>query len=151
MEKLQQRVEKLGGILEVAKALVAERDLDKLLHLIVQAAARVVDADRCSLFLVDRERKELWTKVAQGITMKEIRIPMDRGIAGSRGAAKSAGTFSFFSHGWTRITTDAEARLFEKFAGDIDLANALAIDLPALHTMKMWCRASARSKSGERS
>ena len=82
MRKVQQRVEKLGGILDVAKALVAERDLDRLLKLIVQAAARVVEADRCSLFLVDHERGELWTKVAQGISMKEIRIPMGRGIAG---------------------------------------------------------------------
>jgi len=83
--KSQQRVEKLGGILDVAKALVAERDLDRLLNLIVEAAARVVDADRCSLFLVDHERGELWTKVAQGLGMgmKEIRIPMDRGIAGA--------------------------------------------------------------------
>ncbi len=83
MSRLQQRVEKLGGILEAAKALVAERDLDRLLNLIVQAAARVVEADRCSLFLVDRERGELWTKVAQGLGMKEIRIPIDRGIAGA--------------------------------------------------------------------
>jgi len=76
VNRLQQRVEKLGGILEVAKALVAERDLDRLLKLIVHASARVVEADRCSLFLVDRERSELWTKVAQGLGgMKEIRIP----------------------------------------------------------------------------
>ena len=83
VDQLQQRVEKLSGILEVAKALVAERDLDRLLNLIVKSAARVVDADRCSLFLVDGERKELWTKVAQGMGVKEIRIPMDRGIAGA--------------------------------------------------------------------
>ncbi|HET9753105.1 MAG TPA: GAF domain-containing protein, partial [Myxococcales bacterium] len=83
MAKLQQRVEKLGGILDVAKALVAERDLDRLLKLIVDAAQRVVEADRCSLFLVDHERGELWTKVAQGLGVKEIRIPMNRGIAGA--------------------------------------------------------------------
>jgi HD-GYP domain-containing protein (c-di-GMP phosphodiesterase class II) len=83
VEKLRQRVEKLGGILEVAKALVAERDLDRLLQLIVSAAARVVEADRCSLFLVDRERGELWSKVAQGVGTKEIRFPMGRGIAGA--------------------------------------------------------------------
>ena len=90
MNRLQQRVEKLGGILDAAKALVAERDLDRLLNLIVQAAARVVEADRCSLFLVDRERGELWTKVAQGLGMKEIRIPMDRGIAGAVATTNAA-------------------------------------------------------------
>ena len=83
MDKLKQRVEKLGGILEVAKALVAERDLDRLLGLIVGAARRVVEADRCTLFLVDHEKGELWSKVAQGVGMKEIRFPMGRGIAGA--------------------------------------------------------------------
>jgi HD-GYP domain-containing protein (c-di-GMP phosphodiesterase class II) len=81
VDRLEERVGKLSGILEVAKALVAERDLDRLLKLIVDAAARVVDADRCSLFLVDRERGQLWTKVAQGT--KEIRIPLGSGIAGA--------------------------------------------------------------------
>src|SRR3954468_13893472 len=90
MDRLQARVAKLGRILEVAKALVAERDLDRLLNLIVQAAARVVEADRCSLFLVDRERSELWTKVAQGLGMKEIPIPIDRGIAGAVATTNAA-------------------------------------------------------------
>src|SRR3954452_12272581 len=83
MDRLQARVAKLAKILDVAKALVAERDLDRLLKLIVDAAQRVVEADRCSLFLVDHERGELWTKVAQGLGVKEIRIPMNRGIAGA--------------------------------------------------------------------
>src|SRR3954470_23239029 len=83
MDKLRQRVEKLGGILEAAKALVAERDLDRLLQLIVGSARRTVEADRCTLFLVDRDRGELWSKVAQGVGMTEIRFPMGRGIAGA--------------------------------------------------------------------
>jgi len=90
VEKLQQRVDKLGGILDVAKALVAERDLDRLLEMIVQSAARVVEADRCSLFLVDRDRGELWSKVAQGVTMKEIRLPMGIGIAGAVASTNTA-------------------------------------------------------------
>src|SRR5438552_2616638 len=83
VNRLQQRVEKLGGILDAAKALVAERDLDRLLKLIVQAASRVVEADRCSLFLVDRARNELWSKVAQGVGTREIRFAMGKGIAGT--------------------------------------------------------------------
>ncbi|MGI5861669.1 MAG: HD domain-containing phosphohydrolase [Myxococcales bacterium] len=78
--ELKRRVDKLSAILDVAKAMTAQRDLDRLLDLILTAAARVVDADRCSLFIVDRERRELWTKIAQGTG--EIRIPLDTGIAG---------------------------------------------------------------------
>jgi len=83
VNRLEQRLHKLGGILEAAQALTSERDFDKLLGLIVQSAARVVDADRCTLFLVDREKNELWSKVAQGVTIKEIRFPIGLGIAGA--------------------------------------------------------------------
>ncbi len=83
MENLQRRVEKLTSILDVAKAMTAERDLDALLRIILSEAAEVVDADRCSLFLVDRERATLWSKIAQGMDAgKEIRLPMGVGIAG---------------------------------------------------------------------
>ena len=81
VQDLQRRVQKLTSILEVAKAITAERDLDLLLPLIMTEAAKVVDADRCSLFILDRERKELWSKVAQGATA-EIRVPVGKGIAG---------------------------------------------------------------------
>ena len=60
----------------------AERDLDLLLPLILHEAAKVVEADRCSLFILDRERNELWSKVAQG-AKNEIRLPVGSGIAGS--------------------------------------------------------------------
>jgi HD-GYP domain-containing protein (c-di-GMP phosphodiesterase class II) len=83
VDRLEQRLRKLTGILEAAQALVAERDLDRLLSLIVQSAASVVEADRCSLFLVDHQKNEIWSKIAQGVGMKEIRIPRGRGIAGA--------------------------------------------------------------------
>jgi HD-GYP domain-containing protein (c-di-GMP phosphodiesterase class II) len=83
MDRLQVRVAKRASVLDVAKALVAERDLDRLLKLIVQAAARVVEADRCSLFLVDKAKGELWSKIAQGVGTREIRFPTGKGIAGT--------------------------------------------------------------------
>jgi HD-GYP domain-containing protein (c-di-GMP phosphodiesterase class II) len=81
MDASQRRIEKLNAILSVARALTAERDLDRLLTLIVDAAANVVDADRCTLFIVDREKNELWSRVTQ--REKEIRLPMGVGIAGT--------------------------------------------------------------------
>ena len=44
--------------------------------------AEILDADRASLFLLDRETNELWSKVAQGSEMAEIRFPMTLGLAG---------------------------------------------------------------------
>ncbi len=78
---LARRLAKLQSILEVAKAMTAERHLDRLLALVVDDAAKVAEADRCTLFLVDRERGELWSKVAHGA--EAIRIPLGAGIAGA--------------------------------------------------------------------
>lgn len=76
------RVDKLSSILEVAKAMSAQRNLDTLLPLILREAAQVVEAERCSLFIVDRARGELWSRVAQG-ARGEIRVPLGQGLAGS--------------------------------------------------------------------
>jgi GAF domain-containing protein len=41
---------------------------------------QIVQADRCSLWLIDEERNELWTKVAHGVS--ELRIPLSAGFVG---------------------------------------------------------------------
>ena len=82
MRELQRRSTKLGHILDVAKALGSERDFDRLMERVLAEAKQVVEADRLSLFIHDRERGELWTKIAQGLGAQEIRIPVGVGIAG---------------------------------------------------------------------
>jgi HD-GYP domain-containing protein (c-di-GMP phosphodiesterase class II) len=82
---LLRRLEKLQRLLEVARAMTAERRLPHLLQTINDAAAGVAEADRCSIFVVDRERGELWTPVAHGTG--EIRIPLGAGIAGAVAAS----------------------------------------------------------------
>jgi HD-GYP domain-containing protein (c-di-GMP phosphodiesterase class II) len=80
---LQTRIKKLTSLLDVAKAMTAERDLDQLLKLILDEAVDVLVADRCSIWIVDRERGEIWTKVAHGLAKdQKIRIPIGVGIAG---------------------------------------------------------------------
>jgi len=79
---LETRVEKLTGLLEVGKAMASERNLDRLLQLILGEVTKVMGADRSSLFLVDRERNELWSKIAQGLEVREIRVKIGLGIAG---------------------------------------------------------------------
>lgn len=83
IQRLRARIAKLEGLLDVAKAMTAERSIDALLKLILGEAARVVAADRCSLWIIDRERNELWTRMAHGLgTGQTIRIPLGVGIAG---------------------------------------------------------------------
>lgn len=77
-----EEAERLRAVLDIAKALTSERDLDRLLSLIVHEASRIVDADRGTLFLVDPDTGELWSKIAQGVG-GEIRVPRGAGIAGA--------------------------------------------------------------------
>lgn len=60
-------------------------DLDALLRLIAEATTQLLDADRATIFLVDPDRGELWSKVALGANVGEIRFPLGRGIAGLAG------------------------------------------------------------------
>jgi sigma-B regulation protein RsbU (phosphoserine phosphatase) len=75
------RLRDLNTILAVSRAMGSERDLGRLLDLIISGVTTLVEADRSSLFLVDHQRQELWTTVAQHTTA--IRLPLGSGIAGS--------------------------------------------------------------------
>src|SRR5262249_25013935 len=42
----------------------------------------LLDADRSTLFLYDRKTDQLWSRVAEGLDTKEIRVPANAGVAG---------------------------------------------------------------------
>jgi hypothetical protein len=54
---------------------------ERRLSSFLQAATELLDAERATLFIVDEEAKELWSRVAGG-TSQEIRLPMTQGLAG---------------------------------------------------------------------
>jgi hypothetical protein len=60
--------------------IAAERKMDNLLVLMADLGRSIVSADRCSLWLIDEDSGELWTKVAHGVS--ELRIPRDAGFVG---------------------------------------------------------------------
>jgi len=79
------RPERLSILLKIGLRLTAERDLDRLLRMIIEETTAVMDAERSSLFLIDRDRNEMWAKIAQGAETAEIRFPLGTGIAGTVG------------------------------------------------------------------
>jgi HD-GYP domain-containing protein (c-di-GMP phosphodiesterase class II) len=58
-------------------------DLDALLRDMAQATTQLLEADRATIFIVDRERSEIWSKVALGTGVGEIRQAVGVGIAGT--------------------------------------------------------------------
>jgi HD-GYP domain-containing protein (c-di-GMP phosphodiesterase class II)/phosphoribosyl 1,2-cyclic phosphodiesterase len=98
-------IERLDLLLEVTRRLMSERDLDDLLGLIAETMTQALDAERATIFLLDADRGELWSKVALG--SDEIRVPVGVGIAGA--VAESGETINI-----------ADAYADERFNQDID-------------------------------
>ena len=72
--------DELEELLEVTRRLASPYDLNAMLAAVVDAARKVLHAERGSVFLYDATSNELVLKVATGLA--PIRIPADRGIVG---------------------------------------------------------------------
>ena len=74
--------EKLAAILDICQKMNSERDLGALLDLIAREATNLLGCERASIFLLDAEQHELWSKVALG-SDEILRFDADRGIVGT--------------------------------------------------------------------
>lgn len=81
-EVLRQQEAKFACLQEISTSVGQTIQLDELLHLIMDRITRLMEAERSTLFLLDEETGELWSKVAQGGVDKEIRLKVGQGIAG---------------------------------------------------------------------
>jgi putative methionine-R-sulfoxide reductase with GAF domain/anti-sigma regulatory factor (Ser/Thr protein kinase) len=75
-----EEVNKLIRAMELVNSTVK---IDDLLTSIVNVATDLTSADRGTLYLVDNEKGELWSKIALGTEPKEIRLKIGEGIAGN--------------------------------------------------------------------
>ena len=82
-EKVGGLIKRIGAFVEVSQELTGSPSLDELLPRLMSIVTESLFAERSSLFLYDRETDELFTRVAQGDEVGEIRIPAGAGIAGS--------------------------------------------------------------------
>lgn len=81
--KLSDERRKLEILLNISRSLGEELQLDRLLTLIVAEVTNAMEAERSSLLLYDPNRSELFSKVAEGMKTREIRVALGTGIAGS--------------------------------------------------------------------
>ena len=81
-ERLERKTRRQHLLVEVLGKLSLEMKLDVLLGRIISQTTVIVEADRSSLFLYDRQKHELWSKIAQGLDTEEIRFSADQGITG---------------------------------------------------------------------
>ncbi len=78
----RRKSQQTGLLLQIATKVAAAETLDELLRYIVEVSSQQTGAERGTLFLNDEKTNELYSRVAQGVGFREIRLPNDTGIAG---------------------------------------------------------------------
>ena len=59
----------------------SSRDHDDIIRILADMGKALTSADRCSVWIVNEEKKTIWTQVAHGI--EHLELPMGSGIVGS--------------------------------------------------------------------
>ena len=75
--------EKEMQFLDIVSDVTAEIELGSLLQRVMLESTSMLNADRATLFLNDTKTNELFSRVAMGDGIGEIRLPNDAGIAGA--------------------------------------------------------------------
>ena len=73
--------DKVALILMKLSHLSVQKDREAYLRGLVDLCSQAVDSERCTVYVVDEARNELWARVAQR-TATEIRLPLGKGLAG---------------------------------------------------------------------
>jgi GAF domain-containing protein len=84
--KATQRQRAAAALMSATQSLSkSSLDLEETLKKVMDEAKQLMNADRSTLWLIDRDKNDLWTKIPIGPRgeLKEIRIPMGVGYAGT--------------------------------------------------------------------
>lgn len=78
--EISDRLERLELLYTLSLDIFGARNIDELLTVVMSRVTKAMKADRSTLFIVDQERRVIWSKVAQGT--EPFTVPMGRGISG---------------------------------------------------------------------
>jgi Nif-specific regulatory protein len=81
-EKQNRRADRLRATLDIASSIASVRESRPLLDLIAEESTRLLDCDRASIFVWDREHHQLVAVPALGVEGGTLRLPDNRGIVG---------------------------------------------------------------------
>ena len=101
IEELKSKLNRTELLLEINGQVAGLNDLSQILWKVIKFLTQELDADRATLFLNDCETNELYSRVAQGDLVREIRILNSVGIAEQSTNLKLARSFMMY-----RRTTD---------------------------------------------
>ena len=82
LRQLEREHRKRELVQNIGLAVGSTLDLDELLKRIAENVTELMEAERSTIYVVDPDSSELWSRVAQGEKDVEIRLPLGTGVAG---------------------------------------------------------------------
>ena len=79
---LRKQIDTYIKLFNIGQVITSEMNFDALFDVIADQTNRILDSQRCSVFLIDDKGTYLTTFVSTDIKRNEIRIPCSHGIAG---------------------------------------------------------------------
>ena len=77
MQTTRSDADVLRSLLQLQRDLALEVDLDRILKRIAASACELLDADRATIYVLDQQRSEVFSRVMSGGAMSEIRLSLD--------------------------------------------------------------------------
>ncbi|ARV57323.1 adenylate/guanylate cyclase domain-containing protein [Nostocales cyanobacterium HT-58-2] len=112
--EVEQKLRIVNQTLSMLDSQGFETILQEMLHSITLKTGELLCADRTTIFLLDEEKQELWSIVAEaeGDRSLEIRIPANKGIAGEVATYKKVINipFDFYNDPRSRFAQEQEIR-----------------------------------------
>lgn len=95
--KLTQRLQASEALTEATRSVSqSSLDSDEIIARVMEAAKKLMNADRSTLWLLDEEANELWTKIAfEDGSLRELRVQVGQGFAGKVAATAEPLNISF--------------------------------------------------------
>ncbi|MEE4111718.1 MAG: GAF domain-containing protein [Desulfobacteraceae bacterium] len=79
---LQAQAEKYARLIQAGQIITAELNVDELFHVISDQTGKILDVERCSIFLADADQQHLCSFVAADMGSDQIQFSTHQGIAG---------------------------------------------------------------------
>jgi signal transduction histidine kinase len=119
LRRAERDLREIHLLYEVGQSLAMNLDLSSLLNDLRRRVPEVVGADRCSIFILDEERRELVLELPE--EHRTMRMPADRGIAGW-----------VASHGIGQVVNDVEQdpRFYDGIGREVDFVTRSILCVP---------------------
>ena len=87
LEDAEGLAKRMGSMLSIFEQIGSSLDRDQLLHTMIESARQVINAEACSLFLVDPETGEnvlhIASNIDKGVFLDNVHVPRGKGIIGT--------------------------------------------------------------------